>query len=386
MTPSLGSYVVVGAVAALVTVLTVPIFRLVAPRLGGMTDPDERRVHAEPTSSLGGGALYLGFLAAVVVAWASGWFESTFSSSSEPIGLVAGATIAYLVGVRDDVREISAPAKTAGLVVAASALVFGGVSIIYFRVPFLDLFVPGADIAFLLTVLWVLGMTTALNFIDGLDGLAAGIVGIGSLSFFAYAWQLTSEGLIRGGNLGPLVAIIVTGVCVGFLPWNVHPARIFMGDGGALLLGTLVAASTMAVGGRTDVPYSGQTFFFYAPLVIPLLILGVPVFDTVFAIVRRAVSGKGVATADMGHLHHRLIKLGHGHRRSVAILWAWTALLSGFVLWPTYQDGRFDAIVPIGVAALGLLLFTLFHPSLSRDRGDPATSAAAAPRAGESTS
>lgn len=386
MTPSLGSYIVVGAVAALVTVLTVPIFRLIAPHVGGVSLPDDRRVHAEPTAALGGGAIFLGFLAAIGVAWNSGWFESTFATSSEPLGLVAGATIAYLIGVRDDVREISPPAKTAGLVVAASALVFGGVSIIYFRIPFLDLFVPGADNAFLLTVLWVLGLTTVVNFIDGLDGLAAGIVGIGALTFFAYALRLTSEGLIRPGNIGALIAIIVTGACVGFLPWNVHPARIFMGDGGSLLLGTLMAAATMAVGGRTDVPYSGQTFFFYAPLVIPLLILGVPVVDTVFAIIRRAASGKGVATADRGHLHHRLIKLGHGHRRAVAILWAWTALLSGFVLWPTYHDGRFDAIVPIGVAAIGLLLFTLFHPTLRRERSEAANSAQAARRAGESTS
>ena len=147
MTPSLGSYVVVGAVAALVTVLTVPMFRLLAPHIGGMTDPDERRVHAEPTSSLGGGALYLGFLAAVVVAWASGWFESTFSSSSEPIGLVAGATIAYLVGVRDDVREISAPAKTAGLVVAASALVFEAVMTFLFVTVILGATQDGAPAA-----------------------------------------------------------------------------------------------------------------------------------------------------------------------------------------------------------------------------------------------
>jgi UDP-GlcNAc:undecaprenyl-phosphate GlcNAc-1-phosphate transferase len=135
-----------------------------------------------------------------------------------------------------------------------------------------------------------------------------------------------------------------------------------MGDGGSLLLGSLMAASTMAVGGRTPHPFSGQTFFFYAPLAIPVVILGVPMLDTFFAILRRARNGKGLATADKDHLHHRLVRLGHGHRRSVWILWAWTALLSAFVLYPTYNGGQGDAIVPMGVGAAALALFTLFKP------------------------
>ena len=132
--------------------------------------------------------------------------------------------------------------------------------------------------------------------------------------------------------------MIATGVCVGFLPHNFNPARIIMGDGGALLLGLLLAVSTSVVGGRADSfsdEFIGQTYFFLAPLAIPLLILGVPILDTLFAIIRRATGRRALATADKGHLHHRLMNLGHGHRRSVVILWTWTALLSGFVLYPT---------------------------------------------------
>ncbi len=140
-----------------------------------------------------------------------------------------------------------------------------------------------------------------------------------------------------------------------------------MGDTGALGLGLLMAASTMVVGGRTDQEFSGQTFFFFAPLLIPLFILGVPILDTLFAIVRRASRRQGVTSADKDHLHHRLMRLGHGHRRSVLILWGWSALLSFFVLYPTYT-GEGDAIVPVGVAALSLLLFTLFHPGLRQAR------------------
>ncbi len=368
MRAALSSYLVVGLVAAAVTVLTVPIFKVVAQVRGYVAQPDGRRVHEAPTASIGGGAMYLGFMVAFSVAWTTGWFEASFSGTSEPFGIVAAATLAYGVGLLDDVREISAPAKTAGIVLASSLLIFGGVSLIFFRIPFVGVTVLSADLGFLLSVVWVLGMTNAVNFIDGLDGLASGIMGIGGVAFFLYATRLTDEGFLQSGNIGLLITAIVIGVCAGFLPWNVHPAKIFMGDGGSLLLGCLMAASTMAVGGRTDDPFSGQTFFFYAPLVIPLVILGVPVIDTVFAIVRRATRRQGLATADMGHLHHRLIRLGHGHRRSVNILWAWTALLSALVLWPVYNEGRGDAIVPIGVLGMAVLLYVSFRPGVGRER------------------
>ncbi|MFV0523119.1 MAG: glycosyltransferase family 4 protein [Acidimicrobiales bacterium] len=363
MRPTLLSYGLVALVAAVVTTATVPIFIWICQRTGLMVAPDSRRMHQRPTPQLGGGGMYLGFLAGFAVAWWSGLFDAVFSSSTEPLAIVIAASVAYGVGLLDDVRELSPPAKTAGLLLAAGVLALGGVSIIWFRVPFLDVFVLPYDLSFVITVVWVMGLANAVNFIDGLDGLAAGIVGIGATAFLLYAVRLGQVELLLPGNVGPLVAALVVGICTGFLPWNVYPARTFMGDGGALLLGVVMAASTMAVGGRTPDPFSGQTFFFYAPLVIPLVILGVPVFDTAFAIARRATNGKGWSTADKDHLHHRLVRLGHGHRRSVWILWAWTAFLSAFVLYPTYNDGQGDAIVPLGVGAAALGLFTLFLPA-----------------------
>ena len=370
MRPVLSSYLVVAAVTAGVTLALVPLTRLVAHATGLLTEPDARRLHERPTPILGGTAMYLGFAVGFVVAWYSGWFTPLFQGSTEPFAVVASATVACLIGLIDDVKDISAPAKTAGLSLAAFLLGLGGVSIIWFRVPFLDVFVMPYDLALLVSVIWVLGMANAVNFIDGLDGLAGGIVAIGAAAFLLYAVRLGDAELLFPNNIGPLVAALTLGMCVGFLPWNVYPAQTFMGDSGSLLLGTLMAASTMAVGGRTPDPFSGQTFFFYAPLAIPLLILGVPVLDTAFAIVRRATQRQGLATADKDHLHHRLVRLGHGHRRSVSILWAWTALLSAFVLYPTYNEGQGDGIVPFGVAALGLLLYTLFHPGVrGRSRG-----------------
>jgi UDP-GlcNAc:undecaprenyl-phosphate GlcNAc-1-phosphate transferase len=335
-----------------------------------MVAPDERRAHATPTATLGGGAMYLGFVAGFALAWYSGWFPGLFDDSTEPYGVLAAATLAYIVGAIDDIRELSAPAKTAGLVLVGTLLVLGGTNIFWFRVPFFDLFLLGPDFSYLLTVFWVLGMSNAVNFIDGLDGLAAGIMGIGAIAFFLYAIELGNAGVLSESSIGPLIAAIVFGICLGFLPWNVHPAKIFMGDGGALLLGCLMAASTIAVGGRTEESFSGQAFFFYAPLAIPFVILGVPMVDTAFAIIRRASRRQGLATADRDHLHHRLIRMGHGHRRSVFILWAWTALLSAFVLWPVYNEGRGDAIVPIGLVGMAILLFLSLQPGLNRGEDD----------------
>jgi UDP-GlcNAc:undecaprenyl-phosphate GlcNAc-1-phosphate transferase len=171
--------------------------------------------------------------------------------------------------------------------------------------------------------------------------------------------------------MGPLVAIIACGVCLGFLPFNFHPAKIFMGDSGALLLGLLMSASTMVIGGRVPVstPLSGVTYFFFAPLFIPFFILGVPLVDMAFAFVRRTVRRTSFHTADKEHIHHRLLRLGHGPRRSVVILWAWTALLSGFVLFPLFVQ-RVNAVIPFGAAALGVGLYTLFHPGLRRREPD----------------
>jgi UDP-GlcNAc:undecaprenyl-phosphate GlcNAc-1-phosphate transferase len=255
------------------------------------------------------------------------------------------------------------------MVLAGSILVRFGVSILFLRIPLYDLVLLSPDLSALITVLWVVGMANAVNLVDGLDGLAAGIVAIAAGSFFLYSEQLIDAGVIGEDNIGPLIAVITLGICLGFLPHNFNPARIFMGDGGALLLGLLMASSTIAVGGSQNEPFSGQVYFFFAPLFIPLFILGVPIIDTLFAIIRRASRRSGVATADKEHLHHRLMRLGHGQRRSVLILWLWTALLSGVVLYPTYT-GKGDAIVPIGILALALLLFTLFAPGVreARDR------------------
>ena len=371
--PDTAGYLFIGAIAAIVTFLATPLTVRLALRRGWVVAPDERRVHQVPTPHVGGIAMFLGFIVALALAWRMGRFSPIFDNNSEPMGVLLAALVIFTTGLVDDVREISSPAKVTGTVIAGLFLVWFGATMFYFRVPFVDVFVLSDDWVPLITILWLIGMSQAINLIDGLDGLAAGIVAIAAASFFLYSRRLDTLGVLAQPNIGPLIAIIALGVCLGFLPHNFNNAKIFMGDSGALFLGLLMAVSTSVVGGRAD-PNSqaylpGQTYFFLAPLFIPLFMLGVPILDMIFAIVRRTVGRQGLATADKGHLHHRLVDLGHGQRRSVLILWLWTALLSGFVLYPIFTDAR-TALIPIGTLAIALSLYTVLHPEVRRIRKD----------------
>ncbi len=374
MSPGLGDYLLIGAVAAAVTFATTPVVHLIALARDWVYAPNERSVHTKPIPDVGGLAMLVGLLAALLVAALLGRFDAIFEDNSEPIGIVLAALVVFATGLLDDIRDMAPPGKVTGVVLAGIVLWWFGVTMFYFRVPFYDVLILSSDWTPLVTVLWLLGMTTAINLIDGLDGLAAGIVGIAAFAFFLYANKLNSLGLLSDGdrNVGPLIAVITAGMCVGFLPHNFNPARIFMGDSGAFLLGMLLAVSTSLVGGRADPntqDFVGQTFFFFAPLAIPVLVLGVPILDTLFAIVRRASKRQSLDVADKGHLHHRLMNLGHGHRRSVLILWTWTALLSGFVLYPVLTDKN-PTYLPFGVGALAIVLFTVLHPSVRRKRAE----------------
>jgi UDP-GlcNAc:undecaprenyl-phosphate GlcNAc-1-phosphate transferase len=368
--PGTGDYLIIGVVAAAVTFAVTPLVGLLARRFGWLYLPNERTVHTAPMPAIGGLAMFVGLIVAFGVARLLDRFDPLFARNSEPRGVLLAASVIILVGLYDDIRGTLPPARVTAIVLAGLALVQFGATMYYFRIPFVDDILLSDDWVPLVTVLWLLGMTQAINLIDGLDGLAAGIVAIAAFAFFLYSQKLSDLELLTPPNFGPLVAIIAVGVCVGFLPHNFNPARIMMGDSGALLLGLMMAVATSVVGGRADPSqqgFVGQTYFFLAPLVIPLLILGVPILDLVFAVIRRASRRQAIDVADKGHLHHRLMNLGHGHRRSVLILWAWTALLSGFVLYPVLSDKN-PSYLPFGMAAIGIVLYTVLHPSVRRRR------------------
>ena len=364
MSRSLEHAVVLGTAALVTFVMTSVVIRL-APKLGAVVQPSDRRVHEHPTVTGGGAAMYVGVLASLVVATQLTGFRQVFAGSSEALAVVIASSVMFFVGAVDDLREISAPAKVAGQVLAASQLATFGLTLFFFRVPFGGLVVLSPDWATLITVVLVVIVANAVNLIDGLDGLAAGTVAIAAGAFYLYSQQLLDAGVLASSNVGPLIALVAVGCCVGFLPHNFHPARIFMGDSGALFLGLLMAASTMTTGGRVVDQFSGQTYFFFAPMIIPFVMLGVPILDAASSVIRRARRGIPWSQADKGHLHHRLMRLGHGHRRSVLILWNWTALLSAVVLFPTIT-GDGDALVPLVVGGLGLILYTMFHAGRRR--------------------
>jgi UDP-GlcNAc:undecaprenyl-phosphate GlcNAc-1-phosphate transferase len=364
---NIGSYVVVLLVGAVITLLANRPARIISLRIGYSAEPDARKVHQKVTPYGGGAAMFIGFCIALLAAFAIPSLRTIITSSHEMMGVLLAAGVIFVVGVVDDFRDMSAPAKVAGQILAATILYFSGCTMYQLKLPFAGFIVLGPSVLPIITAIWVFALCNAINLIDGLDGLAGGIVAIASGTLCLYGLRLEDLGLLPTTNVGPLIAALTCGICLGFLRDNFYPAKLFMGDAGALMLGLLMSASTMVIGGRTP-PASGQTFFFFAPLLIPVFILGVPLLDAVWAFVRRTASGQGFHTPDKNHIHHRLMRLGHGHRRTVIILWLWTALLCGFVLFPLFQ-ARINVFIPFGVALLLVGLFTWFSPLASRLQG-----------------
>ena len=326
------AYLLVAGLAAVLAYVLTPLVRWVAMRYDAVDRPGDRKVHAVATPTLGGLAMFLAFVGGLTLA--SRLFHQLFASS-EAAGVAIGASLMTAVGVVDDVKGLTAPAKLAAQIFAASTMTLAGVQVLYFWVPSFGTPEPGTiislspDLGVPLTVLLVVITVNAVNLVDGLDGLAAGLVGIGALAYFIYSYRTGTIGLIEGSSPAPLLAALLFGACVGFLPHNFNPARIFMGDSGALLLGTLLSGATITGIGRTTRPAAGDQFALLIPVMIPLLVLALPFFDTFFAVGRRMFSGKGIMTADKNHLHHRLLEIGHSHRKVVLVLYGWSALLAG---------------------------------------------------------
>lgn len=355
-------YLLVGLVAAVVTFAATPLVRWGSLRFGAIDHPNDRKVHAHPTPTLGGLALFLGLVVAGVVASQMREFEQVFSASSEALGILAGAVIIFSLGVVDDLRDLPAPVKLAGQVFASGILFLSGVKMQFVLLP------GGAynlsdDVSVLVTVLWLVAMINAVNLVDGLDGLAAGIVAIAAASFFVYTLDFAERGYYAGVPTGPLVAIMIVGISLGFLRHNFHPAKIFMGDSGSMLLGFVLGATTVAGIGHLPqinptVPGS-QVFFAYFPLVIPLMVIALPIVDALLAIVRRARRRRSVFHADKEHLHHRLMDLGHGHRQAVLVMYLWSALAAGAGLAFRFVD-RNDVVYGLPIAVGAIVLYTLF--------------------------
>jgi UDP-GlcNAc:undecaprenyl-phosphate/decaprenyl-phosphate GlcNAc-1-phosphate transferase len=348
--PHLGVFLATAAAAYLAT----PGVRRLAKRFGAIDRPSDRKVHPRPTPTLGGIALWVAALVGLGVAWLIPSFRSLLRVSSEPLGVMVAGTGIVALGVLDDVRGLTAPAKVAGQIFCGGVLVLFGVQLFYFWIPALGVLSLGADLAVPLTLLWMLAMINAVNLIDGLDGLAAGVVAIAAGAFFTYM-LLTGSPIYAGPSPASLLSAIAAGAAIGFLPHNFNPARIFMGDSGAMLLGLLLAAATISGVGRTDAPTNTEVAALAMPVVIPLLVLAIPFTDVVWAILRRLRRGRPWYAPDKEHIHHRLLEIGHTHRQAVLLMYLWSALVAASALAITFIASRALALTLLAGVALVLV-------------------------------
>jgi UDP-GlcNAc:undecaprenyl-phosphate GlcNAc-1-phosphate transferase len=259
------------------------------------------------------------------------FFTDVNAASSEPLAAMVTCTLMVGLGVVDDMKGTRAVTKLVSQIFIAGVLVLLGAQLAYFVLPGGDgavqLIGLSADVAVILTVLWVLAVANAVNLIDGLDGLAAGIVAIAAGSFFVY--MVRSDSLFGDASQAALLSAITAGICLGFLPWNFHPAKIFMGDSGSMLLGMLLALATISGVGRNPYAPSREDLAVILTTVLaPLMVLFVPFLDVLLAVIRRTRRGQGIGHADKEHLHHRLMDIGHGHRQAVLLLYLWSALVA----------------------------------------------------------
>jgi len=348
-------YAIVFGVSALVTFLATPVARRVAFKVKAIATPSDRTVHPKPTPQLGGLAMYLGVVAAMAVAYFIPAFSVLYDTGSEIWAALASATVIFLLGLYDDTKGTIPAMKLAGQILAAGLLVLMGVQLLYIWFPSQGIISLSPDLAVPLTILWVLAMVNAVNLIDGLDGLAAGMVAIASISFFVFVYD--SPGLYGEASAGALLSAITAGAALGFLPWNFNPAKIFMGDSGAMLLGMMLAVATISGVGRSAYPPSGgDVAAFSIPVLVPLLVLAIPFIDVMWAIIRRVRKRRPLSHADKEHIHHRLLDIGHSHRAAVLLMYLWSALIAGCALAVAFIDDRTTAAIVVSVLMLVFLV------------------------------
>ncbi|MFJ5996211.1 MraY family glycosyltransferase [Streptomyces sp. NPDC092370] len=365
--------------AAVTYLLTGPVrkFAIVA---GAMPEIRARDVHREPTPRLGGIAMFFGLCAGLLVADHLTNLNQVFETSNEPRALLSGAALIWLIGVLDDKFELGALIKLGGQMIAAGVMILQGLTILWLPIPGVGTVSVTPWQGNLLTVALVVITINAVNFVDGLDGLAAGMVCIAAAAFFLYTYRIWYGYGAEAAAPATLFSAVLMGMCLGFLPHNMHPARIFMGDSGSMLIGLVLAASAVSVTGQLDVEalnvnLGGDRETTHAmlpvfiPLLMPLTIIAIPAADLILAIVRRTWRGQSPFAADRGHLHHRLLEIGHSHSRAVLIMYFWSALIAfGALAYSVNSASMWIVLGVVFLSAIGLLLLLLprFRPRAPR--------------------
>ncbi|TDD93147.1 undecaprenyl/decaprenyl-phosphate alpha-N-acetylglucosaminyl 1-phosphate transferase [Saccharopolyspora karakumensis] len=362
-------YLLVMLTAAVTTFLLTGLVRLLAIRVGAVAYPRVRDVHVKPMPRMGGVAMYGGVLAATFLAANLPALSRGFAYSKDSLAVLIAGGLIVLVGALDDRFELDSLTKLAGQVTAAGILVLSGVQWFVFWVPWGgtdghvgQLLVLGSNQGQLLTVLLVVAMINAMNFVDGLDGLASGIGLISAAATFVFCLSVLDR---QNGDVNAyppaLIAAAIAGACLGFLPHNFQPAKIFMGDSGSMLIGLMLATASTSASGRIIYTGSGpgDTIALLSPLLVVAAVLFVPLLDLIMAVVRRTKAGKSPFHADKMHLHHRLLEIGHSQRRAVLLMYLWAGVIAfgavSLTLFNTWVVGWVVALTVLLAAIISLI-------------------------------
>ncbi|GAB3208418.1 glycosyltransferase family 4 protein [Marinactinospora thermotolerans] len=368
-------YALTFIIAVAVTYLLTPFVRRAAITFGAVPPVRDRDVHTEPIPRLGGIAMYGGFAAALLISAQLPHLQEVFLGPTWRGLLMAGGLIT-VIGVIDDRWGMDPISKLAGQIAAAGILVWQGVQLLWLPLPGTTL-ILGPELGAVMSVLLIVVTINAVNFADGLDGLAAGIVAISAFAFFAYYYVVAVDKGFDRQSYPAMIAIILAGVCIGFLMHNFNPARVFMGDTGSMLIGLLLASITITVTGQFDVnasrEFNAGGLVVFLPILLPLLVLALPLADLVLAVVRRTLAGKSPFAPDKKHLHHRLLELGHSHARAVLLMYLWAAIIAfaSVSLSVFDQPSMVLAVTTlVAICAVGLITLPRLQRRKSRLQGD----------------
>jgi UDP-GlcNAc:undecaprenyl-phosphate GlcNAc-1-phosphate transferase len=390
-------YLYILIIAAAVTYLLTPLVRRGSIAIGALHAARSRDVHVEPTPLLGGLAMYAGLVAGLLVADRLSYLREAFPSSRTVVGLLLAGGLLVLVGIVDDRWGMGAISKLAAQIAAGGILMWSGVYVPWVPLPGGQIFSLEPSLSATLTILIIVITVNAVNFIDGLDGLAAGVVAIAAVSFLIYSYTLTNSVGIPSQSVPAVASALLAGICIGVLPHNFNPARIFMGDTGAMLLGLLLAylpiSSTASLDQNVLTNYAHlhppNRFATVLPLLLPSAILIIPYSDFILAVIRRTAAGKSPMSPDRQHLHHRLLNMGHSHRQSVLIMYLWAALFSGSVVALSLAKTPLVWLALATVGAMAVLMLATMprlRPWRSEANGKQQTATASPVRSGESGS
>ncbi len=327
-------YIAAFACAFAITLVTTPFAKWLSAKVGAIDYPKDRGVHKKPMPRMGGVAIVLGFLVTVLMVY----FFDRSMSPKQFVGFIVGAGIIAVLGMIDDMKDLPAKLKFCVQIVAALIVIFSGTQI---QIVLWPVTATLQKLSIPITLVWIVGVTNAVNLIDGLDGLAAGVTGIAALSLMVLC-------IMTGSTTAVVLTAALAGACLGFLPCNFNPAEIFMGDTGSTFLGFVLAVTSIL-----------GVFKGYAllALVVSIFCIGLPIFDTIFAMLRRMAKHQPIMQADRGHLHHKLIDHGFSQKKAVLIMYAISIFLGLLAIFIAVKDSRIFVVALLTVVVLSFIIY-----------------------------